>query len=102
MADYFTANLENMVLRSIIERYHLYKRYMYNTFIICKEDRNLNEILNRFSNCHHSLQFNLEAEANEEFHFLDVRLKRTSDGSLQGSIYKNGMDGIRISIAVSH
>ena len=56
---------------------------MDDTFIIREEDIDRNEILNRFINYHHSPQFTLEAEANQGFHFLDVRLKRRSDGSLQ-------------------
>ncbi|CAH8657305.1 unnamed protein product [Schistosoma guineensis] len=82
------ANLENSVLRPTIERFHLYKRYMDDTFIICEEDSDLNDILNIFNNCHPSIQFTLEAETNNEFHFLDIHLKRMPDGLLQRSIYR--------------
>ncbi|CAH8606789.1 unnamed protein product [Schistosoma guineensis] len=88
LADCFMTNLENSLLLQIIERFHLYKRYMDDTFIICEEDMDLNEILNSFNNCHPSIQFTLEAEANNEFHFLDVRLKRMPNGFLQISIYR--------------
>lgn len=50
---------------------------MDGTFTICEEDIDLNEILNRFNNRHPSIQYTLEAEANEELHFLDVRLIRS-------------------------
>ncbi|CAH8534685.1 unnamed protein product [Schistosoma bovis] len=72
LPDCFMSNLENSVLRSIIGRFHLCNRYMDDTFIICEEDMNLNEILNSLNNCHPSIQFTLEAEATNEFHFFDV------------------------------
>ncbi|KAH9588555.1 hypothetical protein MS3_00005921 [Schistosoma haematobium] len=61
---------------------------MDDTFIICEEDMDLNEILNIFNNCHPSIQFTLEAETNHEFHFLDIHLKRMPDGFLQRSIHR--------------
>ncbi|CAH8564888.1 unnamed protein product [Schistosoma intercalatum] len=88
LADCLMANLRNSVLRPIIERFHLYKRCMDDTFIICEEDMDLNKVLKSFNNCHPSIQFTLEAEANNEFHFLDVRLKRMPDGFLKRSIYR--------------
>ncbi|CAH8436738.1 unnamed protein product [Schistosoma rodhaini] len=88
LADCFMANLENSALRQIIEKFHLYKRYMDDTFIICDDNMDHNEILNIFNNCHPSIQFTLETESNHEFHFLDVHLKRLPDGYLQRSMYR--------------
>ncbi|CAH8682076.1 unnamed protein product [Schistosoma rodhaini] len=87
LSDCFMANLENSALRPVIEKFHFYKRYMDDTFIIC-EDMDLNEILNIFDNFHPSIQFTLEAEANHELHFLGVRLNRMPDGYLQRSMYR--------------
>lgn len=41
---------------------------------VCEEYMDLNENFNRFNN-YRSIQFRLEAESNEEFHFLDDFLK---------------------------
>ncbi|CAH8542783.1 unnamed protein product [Schistosoma mattheei] len=45
LADCFMANLKNSVLPPIIGRFHLYKRQMFDNFIICEEDMDLNDIL---------------------------------------------------------
>lgn len=48
----------------------------------------LKEILDRFDDCHHSIQPNLETETNKKFHFPNLQLERRSDSSLHRSMYR--------------
>ncbi|CAH8855958.1 unnamed protein product, partial [Trichobilharzia szidati] len=61
---------------------------MDDTFIICDDNTDIELITKEFNSCHHAIKFTSESENNSEFHFLDVFLKRRSDGSLQRSIYR--------------
>lgn len=73
LAEFFMANLENTAVRPIIQRFHLYKRYMDDISIICEKNVDHYEILNQFNICRHSIQCKSETEANEEYHVFMSR-----------------------------
>ncbi|CAH8670780.1 unnamed protein product [Schistosoma curassoni] len=88
LADCFMAKVENDQLRSMINRFHLYVRYMDDTFVVCDNNIDLDDILHTFNSCHPSIDFTLEREQDQSIPFLDVRLMRTSNGSLKRSIFR--------------
>nr|CAH8870044.1 unnamed protein product [Trichobilharzia regenti] len=59
LADFFMSKLENTCLKNMIDNIELYKRYVDDTFIICNNEDNLEDILKFFNNCHPAIQFTL-------------------------------------------
>nr|CAH8867590.1 unnamed protein product [Trichobilharzia regenti] len=88
LADCFMSSLENNPLSPTIDDFQLYKRYIDDTFIICDENCDLKNLLQIFNNAHPNIDFTLETESDEMFHFLDVHLTRNVNNSLKRSIYK--------------
>lgn len=60
---------------------------MDDTFVVCNEDSDRDEILQKFNNDHNLIRFSIDSEDNYKIHFLDVLLKRRLDDSLKRSIY---------------
>lgn len=85
----FLGNLRRpcTILRPIIDSIYPYNRYLDNDFIICNEDNYVNNILDEFSNYPQPVRLKMKLEYDSGFHFLDVLVKKKSDGSLQRSWY---------------
>ncbi|CAH8606449.1 unnamed protein product [Schistosoma rodhaini] len=88
LADCFMAKLENNQLSSMINRFQLYVRYIDDTFVVCDDNIDLDDILHSFNSCHPSIDFTLEREKDQSIPFLDVHLLRRSNGSLKRSIFR--------------
>ncbi|CAH8643572.1 unnamed protein product [Schistosoma mattheei] len=88
LADIFMGYLENMVLKQTISETTEYSRYVDDTFIVCNNKQHAIHMLKHFNNAHPNIQFTMEHEQNDMFHFLDVAIKRRRDGTVQRSIYR--------------
>lgn len=75
------------ILRPIIDSIYPCNRHLDNNFIICNEDNYVNNTLDGFSNCPQPVRLTMKLESDSGFHFLDVLVKKESDGSLQRSWY---------------
>lgn len=48
-------------------------------------------LLNMFSKAHDDIDFTMEHEAEGKFHFLDIEIQQTSDGTLQRRIQRKNI-----------
>ena len=88
LANIFMSHLEKHgKLSAIINRTLFYKRYVDGTFVLCRNKNDAEQILADFINVHHNNKFTMEAEANDEISFLDLRLIRLPNGSIEKTIY---------------
>ena len=74
-------------LSAIINRTLFYKRYVDDTFVLCRNKNDAEQILADLNNVHPNIKFTMEAEANDEISFLDLRLKRLPNVSIKKTIY---------------
>ena len=88
LADIFMASLENGPLKATIDSFFLDKRHVDDTFVICDNKCDQNVVLQVFNSCHPSIKFTIEAETEETISFLDVRLTKKIDGTLNRSIHR--------------
>ena len=86
LADIFLATVENDSLQSTINDLTQYHRYVDDIFCIADDNLDLDVLLNQFNLAHPSMNFTLEKEVNNQLDFLDVRLTRRTNGSLQRSV----------------
>ena len=87
-ADIFMAKLENNELRPTIDQFKFYKRYVDDIFCLLRNDTMTDPVLNAFNIAHKNIKFTVETECDNYFHFLDVKLTRRLDGTIQRSIYR--------------
>ena len=88
LANIFMSHLEKHgKLSAIINRTLFYKRYVDDTFVLCRNKNDAEQILADLNNVHPNIKFTMEAEANDEISFLDLRLKRLPNGSIEKTIY---------------
>lgn len=57
LADSIMGSLENSRLKTAIDKFHLYKRYVTDVFIIRDNKYDLNRFLQTFNNCHLAINF---------------------------------------------
>ncbi|VDP50727.1 unnamed protein product [Schistosoma margrebowiei] len=88
LADIFMGYLENMLLKQTISETTEYSIYVDDTFIVCNNKQHEIRMLKHFNNAHPNIQFTMEHEQNDMFHFLDVAIKRRRDGTVQRSLYR--------------
>ena len=74
LADIFMIKLENGPLKSLIENFDLYKRYVDDILIVCNNSLNIDNILSLFNGCHGSIKFTMERESNDSPLFLVILL----------------------------
>ena len=74
LADIFMSMLETKVLNQHIKNLDFYCRYVDDTFILCDNRTDVNELLNIFNGAHHLIKFTMESESNQMLPFLDVLL----------------------------
>ncbi|VDP69703.1 unnamed protein product [Echinostoma caproni] len=87
-ADIFMAKLENNGPRTTIDSLPFYCRYADDIFFLTHEKISLEMLLRKFNEAHAAITFTSEVESGDTFHFLDVNLKRRSDGYLNRSVYR--------------
>lgn len=88
LADIFMSKLETTVLKDIIEKLKIYRRYIDDTFILCDNRLNTMELLETFNSSHPRLKFTLETEQNNYLPFLDVGIHKTPTGELLRSVHR--------------
>ena len=88
LADIFMSSLENTKLKQFIDGFVVYKRYVDDIFCVTEENIDLKELVNCFDSAHSNIKFSVEPEFENQLNFLDVTLKRQSDGSIQRSIHR--------------
>ena len=88
LADIFLATIENDKLQDTINRLTQYHRYVDDIFCIADDDIDIDALMDQFNRAHKLLTFTIEKEVNNQLAFLDVRLTRRIDGSLQRDVYR--------------
>ena len=94
LADVFMGKLENEPLCQTITKFTTYKRYVDDIFCVCPIELDLDNTLSVFNNAHPNIKFTYENEHQDQINFLDVRLMKREDGSIQRSVHrKNTWNG---------
>ncbi|CAH8477181.1 unnamed protein product [Schistosoma mattheei] len=88
LADIFMGHLEQKKLKHAIDSTTLYCRYMDDTFPVRNNHQHSMYLLSLFSKVHKDIEFTMEHEVDDKFHFLDIGISRTSDGTLQRHIHR--------------
>ena len=87
LADIFMAHLEQMAANTIT-RVSFYKRYVDDIIIFCASKNEAGELCDVFNGLHPRISFTLELKSQGSISFLDVLLKRRSDGSIQRCVHR--------------
>ena len=82
------SSLENTKPKQFIDGFVVYKRYVDDIFCVKEENIDLKELVNCFDSAYSNIKFSVEPEFENQPNFLDVTLKRQSDGSIQRSIHR--------------
>ena len=88
LADIFMGKLEGRCLSETIKQTYFYRRYVDDIFVILESEKALSTINETFNKAHPKISFTFETEADNAFHFLDVKLERGLDGMLTRSVYR--------------
>ena len=88
LADIFKSSLENTKLKQFVDGFVVYKRYVDDIFCVTEENVDLKDLVNCSDSVHSNIKFPVELEFDNQLSFLDVTLKRQSDGSIQHSIHR--------------
>ena len=72
---------------TITERPTLWKRYLYDTFTIMKQN-NVDNVLNHLNQQHPSIRLTMESESDSEMALLDPRETRGAGVKLHTSVYR--------------
>ena len=83
IANLVMEKIENDILKSILFRIALYKRYV-DDILLCLHKSEVDEVLKYFNKYHPKIQFTLEEEVNSKINFLDVSITHT-DGKVYTS-----------------
>ena len=91
LANVFMVEFEKQVLPLLTGKVSSWERYVDDTFTFVKKGEidNVISILNGF---HKDVQFTHEVEENGTISFLDVKVKRKSDGTFTTSVYRKKTD----------
>ena len=91
LANVFMVELENTLVRKLMDKMNLWYRYVDDTFTFIKEGEidNVKEILNNF---HSSIKFTHESEKNGEIAFLDVKVIKKLGGTFETDVYRKKTD----------
>jgi hypothetical protein len=87
LADIFMGNIEKRA-HHIIDRAFLYRRYVDDILLIteCPQDASLT--FTEFNGLHPNIKVTMESEENNSISFLDLRIRRRIDGSIQRSVHR--------------
>ena len=88
IANIFMSHLEKHgKLSAIINRTLFYKRYVDDTFVLCRNKNDAEQILADMTNAHPNIKYTIKVKANDKNSFLDLKLKRLTNGSIEKTIY---------------
>lgn len=79
LADIFVLKLEQTVMKST----KLYVRYVDDILVACNDSQHASRILDFFDRVHPNIRFTMEGGHENMFHFLDLGIKRNSNGRLE-------------------
>ncbi|VDO72313.1 unnamed protein product [Schistosoma mattheei] len=97
LADIFMGNLELKKLKRAIDGTTMYCRHIDDTFLVCNNHEHAIELIDLFNKAHKDIEFTMEQEVEGKFHFLDIGIKRTSDGTIHRHIHhKNTWSGLHL------
>ena len=87
LANIFMIHLENSLIPTLSEKLTFWSRYVDDTIAFVKRNE-VSNVLNLLNSFNNNIKFTYEEENDSCIAFLDVRLKRQNDGSLQTSVYR--------------
>ena len=91
-AEIFLAHFEEKYISNLLNTNEptllTWRRYVDDTFTICKNDADNDEIVTLLNTFHPCIKFTSEPETDNAIPFLDVLVKRHDRGSIQQSIEK--------------
>jgi hypothetical protein len=65
-----------------------YRRYVDDTFLIFQHENDMDLFFNYLNTCHRNIKFTKEIESNNKLPFLDVLIRKETDGTLSTSLYR--------------
>ena len=87
VANLYMEFFEGLALTSAPLRPRVWKRYVDDTFCICKRGSE-EEFLHHLNSIRTSIQFTMECEEDRSLAFLDCHLSRKNNGRLEASVYR--------------
>ena len=88
LANIFMTTLEKQrKMDDIIAKKTYYKRYVDDTFVLCKNRTDAESILNEINAPHPNIHFTMECEQSNTLSFFDLKIRRLQDGSIEKTIY---------------
>ncbi|CAH8435813.1 unnamed protein product [Dicrocoelium dendriticum] len=88
LADVFMSKLECNQLNESINSLVYYGRYVDDIFCIANNGMCVDDLLAQFNTAHSNITFTIELERNDTLAFLDVQIKRASDGSMRRRVHR--------------
>ena len=88
LADIFMGNLEQTRLKSAISQTNFYTRYVDDTFVILNSFNDAAQVLKVLNSTHPNINFTMECEKDDKFHFLDLGIQRDIDGKIIRYIHR--------------
>ncbi|CAM0512451.1 unnamed protein product [Fasciola hepatica] len=88
LAYIFMARLERKKASKIFKRSQLYKRYVDHVLVITISLEETTWIMDELDRLHPNIRFTTEAEREDTLHFLDNKMTRKNDGTIDRSVYR--------------
>jgi hypothetical protein len=87
LADIFMAHIENKV-EETIESSLLYQRYVDDILVLGSSSGHLHELFEKLNSVHSNISLTYEDEADDKLPFLDVLMKRNTEGFISRSVHR--------------
>ena len=71
-----------------------YRRYVDDTFVLCRKEEHLKLFLNYFNLCHENIKFTSEKETNNKLSFLDIEISRDKNQFITSVYCKPTFSGV--------
>lgn len=88
LAELLTANFEKTKLKGVINEMICYAGYVDDTFIVCNDQQQTKHLVDVFRDAVTNIQFTMEYEKDNEFHFFNITVQQRYDGTVQHSAYR--------------
>ncbi|KER22880.1 hypothetical protein T265_09113 [Opisthorchis viverrini] len=88
LSDFFMSKLETQKLEALIGRLTLYRRYVDDIFVLADEAISTTDVLSSFNSVHANIKVTIESEQNGQLSFLDVNVKKKTDGTIQRKVHR--------------
>ena len=87
LANVFMVHLEETLAPKMIDSMPVWKRYVDDTFTAVKKGE-IDDIIVKLNSFHPNIKFTHEFEAERSIAFLDVKIMRQEDGTVQTGVYR--------------